>query len=32
MNFELERQEHDRTQDIDDLIFDRDSWSQVSQR
>lgn len=32
MNFELERQDIDRTQDIDDLIFDRDSWSQVSQR
>ena len=32
MNFEMERQDIDRTQDIDDLIFDRDSWSQVSQR
>ena len=32
MNFELERQEHDRPQDIDDLIFEQDAWLQVSQR
>ena len=29
---ELERQEHDRPQDIDDLIFEQDAWHQVSQR
>ena len=29
---ELERQEHDRPQDIDDLIFEQDAWMQVSQR
>jgi hypothetical protein len=28
----LERQEHDRPQDIDDLIFEQDAWMQVSQR
>ncbi len=32
MNFESELQELDRPQDIDDLIFDHDAWSQVSQR
>jgi hypothetical protein len=29
---ELERQEHERPQDIDDLIFEQDTWYQVSQR
>ena len=29
---ELDRQEHDRPQDIDDLIFEQDAWMQVSQR
>jgi hypothetical protein len=32
MHVELERQEHDRPQDIDDLIFEQDTWHQVSQR
>ena len=29
---ELELQEHERPQDIDDLIFEQDTWYQVSQR
>ena len=32
MDMDLERQEHDRPQDIDDLIFEQDAWMQVSQR
>ena len=32
MNTDLEFQEHDRPQDIDDLIFEQDTWQQVSQR
>ncbi len=32
MNFELERPDQDRSQDIDDLIFEQDTWLQVSQR
>ncbi len=29
---ELERQEHERPQDIDDLIFEQDAWLQISDR
>ena len=32
MNVELEHLEHDRPQDVDDLIFEQDTWHQVSQR
>ena len=32
MNTDLERREHDRPQDVDDLIFEQDAWQQVSQR
>ena len=32
MQFELEHPEHDHPQDIDDLIFEQDTWQQVSQR
>lgn len=32
MNFELELQEHECPQDIDDLIFEQDTWHQISDR
>lgn len=32
MNMDLERQEHDRPQDIDELIFGQDARQQFSQR
>ena len=32
MNYDLERQEHDHPQDIDDLIFEQETWFQISER
>lgn len=32
MHMDLEKHEHDRPQDIDDLIFEQEAWFQVSDR